>query len=99
MHLLIELSILDACVDCVQLDADSCVAAATRCLESIVRRFGGFVRDTLAAPVATGRVDLAREDRIARCREAHRVSATCGCVERGRGEEGEREMKMWHLWL
>lgn len=57
-----------------QLDAGSCVAAATRCLESIVRRFGGFIRDTLAAPVAAGRVDLAREDRIARCREAHRVS-------------------------
>lgn len=61
-------------VDCAQLDAGSCVAAATRCLESIVRRFGGFIRDTLAAPVAAGRVDLAREDRIARCREAHRVS-------------------------
>ncbi|CAN0122144.1 unnamed protein product, partial [Ectocarpus fasciculatus] len=56
-----------------KLDADSCVAAATRCLESIVRRFGGFIRDTLAAPVAAGRVDLAREDRIARCREAHRA--------------------------
>ncbi|CAB1105812.1 unnamed protein product [Ectocarpus sp. CCAP 1310/34] len=51
-----------------------CVAAATRCLESIVRRFGGFIRDTLTAPVAAGRVDLAREDRVARCREAHRVS-------------------------
>ncbi|CAM9504852.1 unnamed protein product, partial [Hapterophycus canaliculatus] len=57
-----------------KLDADSCVAAATRCLESIVRRFGGFVRDTLGAPVAAGRVDLAREERVARCREAHRVS-------------------------
>ncbi|CAM9719046.1 unnamed protein product [Ectocarpus sp. 12 AP-2014] len=56
-----------------KLDADNCVAAATRCLESIVRRFGGFIRDTLAAPVAAGRVDLAREDRIARCREAHRA--------------------------
>ncbi|CBN74909.1 katanin p80 subunit [Ectocarpus siliculosus] len=56
-----------------KLDAGSCVAAATRCLESIVRRFGGFIRDTLAAPVAAGRVDLAREDRIARCREAHRA--------------------------
>lgn len=56
-----------------KLDADSCVAAATRCLESIVRRFGGFVRDTLAAPMAAGRVDLAREGRVARCREAHRV--------------------------
>eukprot|EP00752_Nemacystus_decipiens_P010922 g9706.t1 len=56
-----------------KLDADSCVAAATRCLESIVRRFGGFVRDTLAAPMAAGRVDLAREDRVARCREAHRA--------------------------
>lgn len=63
-----------------KLDADSCVAAATRCLESIVRRFGGFVRDTLAAPVAAGRVDLAREDRVARCREAHRV-------RKGRGKD------------
>lgn len=32
------------------------------------------MRDTLAAPTAAGRVDLAREDRIDRCREAHRVS-------------------------
>lgn len=57
-----------------QLDADSSVAAGTRCLESVVRRFGGFVRSTLGASVAAGRVDLAREERMGRCREAHRVS-------------------------
>lgn len=31
------------------------------------------MRDTLGAPTAAGRVDLAREDRISRCRDAHRV--------------------------
>lgn len=56
-----------------QLDADSSVAAGTRCLESVVRRFGGFVRGTLGASVTAGRVDLAREERMGRCREAHRV--------------------------
>ena len=38
-----------------------------------MRRFGGFVRSTLEASVAAGRVDLAREERMGRCREAHRV--------------------------
>lgn len=36
------------------------------------------MRDTLAAPMAAGRVDLAREDRVARCREAHRVRSGGG---------------------
>lgn len=56
-----------------QLDAENSVAAATRCLEAIVRRFGDFVRETLAAPVLAGRVDLARDERVERCREAHKA--------------------------
>ena len=31
------------------------------------------MRGTLEASVPAGRVDLAREERIGRCREAHRV--------------------------